>query len=92
MLVIIAASVLVFLLVAGILCSILLWDIPAIPAVAVLVLNLAIGVILGPAFILVPLLMIAVEIAAGVFVSQILLAVLGCILLAAAQVFHHIIK
>ncbi len=92
MLVIIAAAVLLFLLVVGIVCSILLWDIPALPAIAVLVLNLAVGVILGPAFLVIPILMVAVEIAAGIFASQILLAVMGCVLLAAAQVFHYLIR
>ncbi len=92
LMVMVGFSVLGFLLVAEILCGIFIWHIPAVPAVAVIIMNLAIGLILGQALIIAPILIVAVEIAAGVFASQILLAVLGAVLLVVAQVFCYLLR
>ena len=85
-------SVLVFLLIAEILCGIFVWKLPAVPAVFVILLNLAIGLVLGPAMIIAPILIAAVELAAGVFAGQLLMTVLGVILLVLGQVFCHLLK
>ena len=81
-----------FLLIAEILCGIFLWKFPVFPAIAVPVMNLAIGMILGVSLFIAPILIAVVEIAAGVFAGQILLVVLGVILLAAAQIFCYAIR
>ena len=92
LMVMVGMCVLGFLLIAEILCGIFLWKLPVLPAIAVLVMNLAIGMILGASLFIAPILIAVVEIAAGVFASQILLVVLGVILLAAAQIFCYAIR
>ena len=88
LMVMVGMCVLGFLLIAEILCGIFLWKFPVFPAIAVPVMNLAIGMIL----VIAPILIAVVEIAAGVFAGQILLVVLGVILLAAAQIFCYAIR
>ena len=92
LMVMVGMCVLGFLLIAEILCGIFLWKLPVIPAIAVLVMNLAIGMVLGASLFIAPILIAVVEIAAGVFAGQILLVVLGVILLAAAQIFCYVIR
>ena len=92
LMVMVGMCVLGFLLIAEILCGIFLWKFPVFPAIAVPVMNLAIGMILGVSLFIAPILIAVVEIAAGVFAGQILLVVLGVILLAAAQIFCYAIR
>ena len=92
LMVMVGMCVLGFLLIAEILCGIFLWKFPVVPAIAVPVMNLAIGMILGVSLFIAPILIAVVEIAAGVFAGQILLVVLGVILLAAAQIFCYAIR
>lgn len=92
LMVMVGLCVLGFLLVAEILCGIFIWKLPVLPAIAVIIMNLAIGLILGHALIIAPILILAVEIAAGVFASQLLLAVLGAVLLVIAKVFCYLLR
>jgi len=85
-------SVLAFLLIAEILLGIFILDIRVFPVLAVLIMSLAIGLILGPSFIVAPILIVVVEIAAGIFAGQWVLAVMGAVLLAGAQVMYYLLK
>ena len=67
-------------------------DIKVFPVFAVLIMSLAIGLILGPSFIVAPILIVVVEIAAGIFAGQWVLAVMGAVLLVGAQVMCYLLK
>lgn len=92
LMVMVGFSVLGFLLAAEILCGIFLWEMPTVPLIAVTVMNLAIGLILGCSMMIAPILIAAVEIAAGVFAGQILMAVLGVVLLVLTQAFCYMLR
>ena len=85
-------SVLAFVLIVEILLGIFLLMVPAVAAISVLLMNLAIGLILGPCFIVAPIIIVAVEIAAGIFAGQWVLALMGALLLAGAQVMCFLLK